>query len=116
MLMTRVASVQLALLKTRATHGSSGVVTRDRSATAKPFIAGVHPSAWTAHQALRQKRIRSRSPLEMPEERIGEQHNCANHREGKLEPSGKEFVRVPAENEKRRSREAVWQKYSSFEE
>src|SRR5213083_3036261 len=35
MLMTRVASVQLALLKTRATHGSSGVVISDRSATAR---------------------------------------------------------------------------------
>ena len=35
MLMTSVASVQLALLKTRATHGRSGVVISDRSATAR---------------------------------------------------------------------------------
>src|SRR5215813_1265083 len=32
---TSVASVQLALLKTTATHGRSGVVTNDRSATAR---------------------------------------------------------------------------------
>src|SRR5436305_15295500 len=32
---TSVASVQLALLKTRATHGRSGVVVSDRSATAR---------------------------------------------------------------------------------
>src|SRR4029450_14092861 len=33
--MTSVASVQLALLKTRATHGSNGVVISDRRATAR---------------------------------------------------------------------------------
>src|SRR4029434_6625714 len=112
--MTSVASVQLALLKMRATHGNSGVVISERSATARtknaigtttrfamkeigvtrwkyqringnepihaasdtdapphPFIAGVHPTAWTAHQALRQKRIRCRTPLEKSEEWIG---------------------------------------------
>src|SRR5882672_10361896 len=89
---------------------------RHRCATAKPFIAGVNPSAWTAYQALRQKRIRSRTPLEKSEERVGQQHNCANYSEGKLEPGGKQFVCIPAQNEKRRCREAVWQKYSSFEE
>src|SRR5262249_34949347 len=89
---------------------------RHRRGTTKPFIAGVDPAAWTAHQTLRQKGIRSRAPLEKPEERVGEQHNCANHREGKLEAGGKQLVRVPAENEKRRGREAVQQKYSSFEE
>jgi len=67
----------------------------------------VHPSAWTPHQALRQKRIRSRTPLEKPEEPVGEEHNCANHCEGELKPGGKQFVRVPTENEKRRCREAV---------
>src|SRR5262249_39073357 len=35
MSMTSVARVQLALLKTRATHGRSGVVISDRSATAR---------------------------------------------------------------------------------
>ena len=69
----------------------------------------------TAYQALRQKRIRSRTPLEKSEQRVGQQHNCANHREGKLESRGKQFIRIPAENEKRRCREAVWQKCSSFE-
>jgi hypothetical protein len=76
----------------------------------------VHPSAWTAHQALRQKRIRSRTSLEKSEERIGQQHNCANDGEGKLEAGGEQFVRVPAENDKRRCCEGVWQKCSSFEE
>src|SRR6516164_8267603 len=157
--MTRVASAQLALLKTTATHGSRGVVINDRSATArtknamgtttrfaskdsgvtkwkyqringnepihaakrhrcgtaKPFITGVHPSAWTPHQALRQKRIRNRTPMEKPEEPVGEQHNCANHCEGELKPSGKQFVCVPTENEKRGCRKAVQQKYSPFE-
>jgi len=51
------------------------------------------------------ERIRSRSPLEMPEERIGQQHNCANYSEGKLVPSGKQFVRIPAEYEESRCRE-----------
>src|SRR5262249_37906397 len=62
---------------------------RHRCAPAKPFIAAVYPSAWTTHQALRQKRIRSRTPLEKSEEWAGEQPNCANHRERELKPGGK---------------------------
>ena len=88
---------------------------RYRYSTRNPFITGVHPTTRAAHQRLWQERVRSAATLENPEEWIAEQHNCANHCEGKLEPGGKQFVRVPAENEKRRGGQAVCKEHLSLE-
>ena len=46
-------------------------------------------------------------PLEKSEERVGEEHNCANYGEGKLEAGSKELVGIESENEEGGARQTI---------